>query len=161
MAFIIKASNSDYEAVPTGPQHAVCAFVEDIGVHEGTFQGKAYSRHQLVIVWELAEKMKDGRPFCMSKFYTASLDEKANLRHDLSAWMGKDFTDQELLGFDIETMIGRNCMLNIVEKKKLDGKVTQAIGSIMPAVKGMPAMLPSMDNPPEWIAKKRAESISF
>lgn len=156
-------SNKSYEPIPLGPQQAVCAFVEDIGTHEGSYQGKPIARRQVVICWELAETMTQGegagKPFLVSKFYTLSLNEKATLRHDLNAWRGRDFTEEELKGFDLESIIGVNCMLNMVEHKKQDGSVTQKIGSIMPPMKNMQKIIPVNTKPPAWIQKKREESI--
>jgi hypothetical protein len=167
MAIIAKLSGNggSFEPTPTGPQHAVCAFVEDIGTHEDTYQGRPIQRRQIVICWELSETMtigeNAGKPFMISKFYTLSLNEKANLRHDLEAWRGKAFTEEELAGFDVERLIGVNCMLNVVEKKKQDGNITQTIGSIMPAIKGLPKITPVNEVPPAWIAKKREDSIEW
>jgi hypothetical protein len=160
MAIIAKTSGGgDFEPLPLGVTQAVCVFVEDIGTHESNFSGQVLQKHQIVICWELAEKMADGRPFMISKFYTLSLHEKATLRKDLENWRGKPFTEAELAGFDVETLRGVNCMLNIVEHKKQDGTLTQKIGSIMPMIKGMAKISPVNTEPPAWIAKRRAESL--
>jgi hypothetical protein len=164
MALFAKASNSqDFELVPSGNQQAVCAFVEDIGTHEGSYQGKATLRHQVVICWELSEKMTKGenigKPFMVSKFYTLSLDQKANLRKDLESWRGRAFTDDDLKnGFDIERLKGVNCLLNIIHEKKED-KVRARVASISPVIKGMPMLNVFNAKAPEWISRKRAESI--
>jgi hypothetical protein len=165
MALIAKGSGNggDFETIPTGPQHAVCAFVVDIGTHAGSYQGKPIQRHQCVVCWELSEHMTQGehagKPFMVSKFYTVSLNEKANLRKDLEAWRGKAFTEEELAGFDLEKLIGVNCMLNIVEKHRQDGKTFREVSSIMPAIKGLPKLAVVNTVPPEWVLKRREESI--
>jgi hypothetical protein len=165
MALIATGSNKDYEPTPCGVQQAVCAFVEDIGTQAGTYDGKPTFKHQIVVCWELGAKMKKGdyagRPFMVSKFYTLSLGEKANLRHDLESWRGRQFTEQELNGFDVEKLKGVNCLLNIVEAKKRDGSDTQKIAAIMPVQKGTQPMSPINTTPPEWIAKKRAQSVEI
>jgi len=165
MALIVSedSSSKNYEPLPLGPQQAVCAFVEDIGTHEGSYQGKPIMRRQIVVCWELAEKMTKldniGKPFMCSKFYTMSLNEKSTLRHDLNAWRGKDMSEDELKGFDLKTLIGVNCMLNVVEYTKQDGKQSQKIGSIMPPMKNMIKIEPVNTIAPEWISKKRSESV--
>jgi hypothetical protein len=163
MPIIAKNEGKDFEKIPTGMHQAVCAFVEDIGTHEGSYMGHTISNHQVIVCWELKELMKEGenagRPFMISKFYTLSLYEKANLRKDLESWRGKEFTDDELKGFDIENLIGANCFLNIIEKEKKDGSVRAQIASINPIPSGMEKLFVVNKIPPEWIDKKRSQSI--
>jgi hypothetical protein len=94
----------------------------------------------------------------VSKFYTLSLGDKANLRKDLENWRGKAFSAEELDGFDVQALIGANCMLNIVEYDKRDNTKGQAIGSISKLMKGLPPMVGTRTEAPEWIAKMRADS---
>jgi hypothetical protein len=109
-------------------------------------------------VWELAEKMKDGRPFMLSKSYTLSLHEKASLRKDLESWRGKAFTEAELTGFDLEKLITVNCLLNVAAYKKKNGSEGRKIASISPMMKGMNPIIPINEKPPEWVAKRRDEN---
>jgi hypothetical protein len=159
MAIIAKETKSDFEAVPTGMQQAVCAMVCDIGTHKGEYQGKPNERHQVIIIWELAEKKKEGEwagePFYLTKFYTLSLGKDANLRKDLESWRGKPFTAEELQGFDMEQLIGANCLLNIIEANE-----KAKISAISPLVKGMPKIKQTMTQEPEWIDSKfRSKSL--
>jgi len=162
MAVTARKPKGDFEPIPLGTQQAVCVFVEDIGTHEGNYQGKTYMRHQIVVCWELSENMtkppNEGKPFLVTKFYTLSLGDKANLRKDLENWRGKAFTAEELDGFDVQALIGANCLLNIVEYDKRDGSKGQTIGSISKLMKGMPVIKPTRTEPPEWIARMRSES---
>jgi hypothetical protein len=75
-----------------------------------------------MVSWELLDdpKMQDGRPFSVSQFYTVSLHEKSKLRADLEAWRGRKFTAAELEGFDLSTVLGAYCMLQVVHSE--DGK---------------------------------------
>lgn len=155
---IIAKEEKTYEAIPTGTQQAVCAMVCDIGTHIGDYQGKQIKRRQVVVIWQLDEKKKEGdfagEPFQVSKFYTLSLDQKANLRKDLESWRGRPFTAEELQGFDLENLIGANCMLNLIEEKE---KVK--ISAIMPLYKGMAKIKQTLTEEPEWIEKFRAKSL--
>jgi len=166
MPIIAKSSGEgSFELAPTGNQQAVCVFVEDIGTHEGNYQGKITRRRQVVICWELDEKMTEGdnagKPFMLSKFYTLSLSEKSNLRHDLQSWRGKAFTEEELSGFDLENLKGANCLLNVIPYNKIDGSEGRKIGAISPLIKNMQKIFPINTIPPEWISKKRSESLDF
>ena len=155
---IIAKEEKTYEAIPTGLQQAVCSIVCDIGTHVGEYQGKQIKRRQIVVIWELDEKKTEGQfagePFQISKFYTLSLDQKANLRKDLESWRGRPFTADELMGFDLEQLIGANCFLNIIE----DGGKTK-ISAITPIPKNMPKIKQVLHGEPEWIGKFRAKSL--
>jgi len=162
----IMANNNkdgDFEKTPLGNQQGVCAFVEDIGTHVSEYLGNEIIKHQIVVCWELKELMTEGdyegKPFMISNFYTLSLSEKANLRKDLESWRGKAFTPDELEGFDVEKLIGANCLLNIIEHKKMDGSKFAKIASISPLIEGMEKLTVVNSDPPEWIDKKRQESM--
>jgi hypothetical protein len=157
MALLVKEENVT-EPIPVGMHQAVCAMVCDIGTHKGEYQGKQTLRHQAVIIWELDEKKTIGQfageRFQASKFYTLSLDEKANLRKDLQSWRGQAFTPEELKGFDIERLVGVNCFLNVIHE---DGKAK--ITAITPLAKGMPKIKQTLTKEPEWVGKMRAKSL--
>ena len=121
--------NSSYEQPPVGTHIARCVRMIDIGTQRGEYQGKATSRRQIILAWELplelmSEGEAAGKPFLTSKFFTASLNDKATLRHDLANWRGRDFTPEELGGFDSKNLIGKTCMLSITLSDKQKAKVT-------------------------------------
>ena len=138
-------SGGDFEQVEPGSYAAVCYKIVDIGTQEGEYQGVKNSRRQVIIGWELDELMttgeRAGKPFVVSKFYTQSLGEKANLRHDLAGWRGRDFTPDELAGFDAKNILGKSCMLSLTLTDK--GKIKVSGVSKLP--KGMTA--PAQVNP--------------
>jgi hypothetical protein len=153
------------ELCPVGNQQAVCIGAFDIGTQEGSYNGKQNFRLQLIIVWELAEKLTTGdfagKPFQVSKFYTASLGEKANLLKDLQSWRGRPFTAEELAGFEMNNLVGANCLLNIVATKKTDGSDGRQIAAISPLVKGMAKIEPSTTDEPKWIQGQREKSVEW
>tara|TARA_R110002020_G_scaffold49241_1_gene140287 strand:- start:1526 stop:1996 length:471 start_codon:yes stop_codon:yes gene_type:complete len=57
------------------------------------------------------------------KQYTLSLNEKAALYKDLCAWRKKQFTDEELKGFDLTNVLGVTCDIDIGETKTGKSKV--------------------------------------
>lgn len=120
---------NDFEQAPTGTHIARCVKLIDIGTQRGEYQGKATVRRQCVIGWELPTELMTegdaaGKPFTVSKFYTASLGEKANLRKDLAQWRGRDFTEQELAGFDSKNILGKPCLVSITPNDKGKARVT-------------------------------------
>ena len=132
MSLIAKSSgNGDFELTPEGAYIARCIKVIDMGTQTRTGQFGTKSKHEVMISWELLDqevKMKDGKPFAASKFYTVSLAEKANLRKDLEAWRGKKFTQEELDGFDLKNILGTYCYVQVVHSE--DGQYAN-INSIM------------------------------
>ena len=117
---------SEFEQPPVGTHVAICYRVIDLGTQKGEYKGEVVIRRQCIIGWELTNELMTrgdaiGKPFSVAKFYTASLHEKANLRRDLQNWRGKDFTPEELKGFDAKNILGKACMLSLTPND--DGKV--------------------------------------
>lgn len=123
----------EFENPQPGTYSAVCYRLIDLGTQTSEYQGRSSSRRQVLLSWEIDEAMSDGRPFSVSKFYTASLSEKANLRHDLAAWRGRDFTPDELAGFDLKTILGKPCMVTLT--KTDTGKIK--VAAVAKIAKGM------------------------
>ena len=132
MSLTVKATGGgDFELTPEGAYIARCIKVIDLGTQTTTGQYGTKSQKKVMVTWELLDndvKMKDGKPFAASQFYTASLHEKSQLRKDLEAWRGKKFTDEELAGFDLNNVLGTYCYLQVVHSA--DGQYAN-INSIM------------------------------
>jgi hypothetical protein len=125
-------------------------------VHLGTVEenilGTVKKLNKVRVTWELPTELKvfkeekGEQPCVISKEFTLSLHEKATLRNFLKNWRGKDFTDEEAKSFDIETLVGAPCMLNITHKPKKDGSGVYAeIGSVSAMPKGF--VCPEQINP--------------
>ncbi len=138
MAIIAKSGGGgNFKPAPTGVHTAVCVDVVDLGMKPTPWGDK----HKIRVVWQIEELMDNGKPFLVSKPYTLSLNEKANLRKDLESWRGRPFTEQESDGFDVEAVIGKNCLLNV--QQKVSGENTYAnVMGVMPLKKGMQAIVP-------------------
>jgi hypothetical protein len=93
------------------------------------------------VVWQLTETRDDGKRHLVFKRYTLSLNEKASLRHDLESWRGKPFTFEELAGFDVEKLIGANCLVNVQHKVGTERTFANVV-SVMPLIKGMVKIAP-------------------
>jgi hypothetical protein len=159
MSVIAKAGGGgDYTPPPTGVHPALCVDVVDLGMQKTPFKdektGEPKIVHQIQIYWQLHPeddegnvlKRDDGLPFLATKFYTLSLHEKANLRQDLDNWRGKPFTEEQLEeGFDVEKLIGAQCQLTLVEKKKKNGDTFVAVAGVAPKHRRDPEIDPSPD----------------
>ena len=174
-------SGAEIEPIPAGVYVAVCYGLLDLGtIHNPTFGNDA---HKVLIQWEVpdvrGEFERDGQkvnlPRAISKRYTLSLSEKANLRKDLESWRGRKFTGQELAGFDLKAVLGTACQLQIVHETNKEGRTFATIAAIMALPKGTPR--PKPENPlaffsfeeagekptlpaglPEWVANIITES---
>ncbi len=117
MALTNSENKGSFEELSEGKHNAVCYRIIDIGTHMELKFGSTTEyekKHTVIFFWEtLDEKMEDGRPFAVSKTYTASLFEAATLRKDLENWRDKSFTEEELKGFDIENLIGCTAKIEV------------------------------------------------
>jgi len=159
MAFIVN-SDSNYEQPTVGMHQAVCVFVEDIGTQITDFGGHKEQKHQMVMCFEIDQKLTQGdyagKPFMVSKFYTVSLHVKSTLSKDLQSWFGKAIPEEtRKTGFDLETLIGKNCMLNLTETNT--GRIK--IDAITPPMANMAPMKPVCTVAPAWISKMREKSL--
>lgn len=117
----------DFKQAPEGNHVARCIGIVDIGTHHGEYQGTPTVRNQVIVRWELPFETEvfEGveKPLIVSKFYTNSLSEKANLRKDLESWRAKAFTNEELLKFDLMKILGTPCTVSVVHNEKGKAKV--------------------------------------
>jgi hypothetical protein len=142
MAIIATAgSGTNYTPAPAGVHQAVCVDVIDKGMVEtkGFDGGAPKKKHMISVAWQINEPRDDGKRHVIYRRYTLSLNEKASLRRDLESWRGRPFTREEEMGFDVEKLIGANCLLNVTHKQAGDRTYANVV-SIMPLVKGMPKM---------------------
>lgn len=159
----------EYQRVPTGATVGICYGVIDVGLQETSYQGQKKLKPQVIVLWETPnELMTDGRPFGVSKVYTASMGEISNLRKDIQSWRGSAMTEEQANNFDLTSVLGHACLLNITEAKSGEKTYTN-VTSVMPVIKGM-AIPPisnvlvsyDMDAPdraayerlPDWIKRK-------
>lgn len=128
----------DYAPVEQGLHHAICVGVYDLGTHLQERWGKRI--REVLLMWEFPELrmeyerdgMSSEMPRILSKRYTHSLHEKSNLRKDLETWRGRNFTDEELAGFDLYKLLGANCQIQVTHSEKNNlGKVYANVAAIV------------------------------
>jgi len=161
--------------IPAGTHVARCYGIIDLGTQYSEKFGNW--SHKVQFQWELPnESMDDGRPLAISKKYTISLNEKANLRHDLESWLGRSITPQEEKeGFALGSMLGAPCLLSVIHADS-NGKTYANIAGVMSVPKG--TTVPDQSNPavsydvengrdavytklPDWIKNIIEESKEF
>lgn len=135
---ITASAGAKFEVCPAGSYAAVCCDVVDMGIVKSTYSGKEKKQHKIRIGWQVTETKSDGSPFIVWKRYTLSLHEKSALRKDLEPWRGRPFTEEELQGWDVESVLNAPCMISVVQNAA-NGNVYANVSGIMRLPKGMEA----------------------
>lgn len=139
---------------PDGLQPAVCCDVVDQGEEYDERYGK--TKHNISIHFLLHELMpaqwqhpKTGdiaevpehlvdEPFMATRWFNNTLAEKGHLRPFLESWRNKDFTAEELSGFNVVKVIGAPTLLQLRYKQKSNGEWRTEIVNALPLPEGYP-----------------------
>ena len=172
-----KKAGSSIPPVDGGTYIAVCVGIIDIG-EQLNEQFKKYADNVLIL-WELPSETVeiDGeqKPRWLSKSFTVSLNEKSKLYQYLNTWLGRKLTDAELEGFDLTTLIGRGCFIQVQVEEKENGLYNSITGVMAPPA-GIP--IPSavseklifnmetwddavFEKLPEWMQNKIKRSTQY
>ena len=143
MSLTVSGTAANYDPIPEGTHLAVCNMLVDIGIQ---FSERFNNRNEKVIIgWELPDvkiDLSDGpHSRSITQTYTSSINEGSNLRNDLAAWRGRDFTKQELDAFNLRNILGTSCLINVVHKQS-NGKTYANIQSVMPLPQGQRSLRP-------------------
>ncbi len=162
------------EQVEQGNHHGVCVAVIDLGTQFNAVFNKAQPK--IMITWELPDfpfesDQSDLQYRLISKEYTVSLHEKANLCIDLVSWRGRSFTEQELEGFNIKNILGANCLVNVVHNQKgyanvaavakLPKSMTSKVGTYQLIYDMDEGIAHIPEGVPDWIKKKIEASEEY
>jgi hypothetical protein len=167
-------SESKFAKLPLpepGTTQAVCCAVWDLGLQKSSYMGEEKIQHKIIVAWEIAEKINvpeseyNGKPYMLTRKYTLSLGDKANLRKDLESWRGKPFSTEELqTGIDLEKLYGVNCLLGIKHEADRNdaSKVYANVTAILPLQKGTEKIVPLRtreEPPPKWVLEKIQQAL--
>ena len=145
------ANSTDFKPVDAGTYVARCYSMVHIGTIEQEYMGEIKEQNKVRISWELPTELKvfkeekGEQPQSVSKEFTLSMHEKANLRKFLESWRGKGFSEEEAKKFDVTKLLGKACMISIIHKTSKQGKLYAEISSISTLPKGMDC--PAQINP--------------
>jgi hypothetical protein len=133
-------SSANKQIAPEGTHVARCYQIIDKGT---TFDEKWQNRKRKIqFMFELPMELavfneeKGEQPFYVKTVFNLSMGEKASLRKFIESWFGKKMTDKQAADFEIFTLIGAACMINVVHNGKED-RTYANIMSISPMPKGM------------------------
>lgn len=152
---IARASEGrSFTPVPSGSHLARCYRIIDLGTQKTEWAGQVKLLQKVMFQFEVHSEDDEGNPLVtskgepmsISKNYTLSLGDKSQLRADLEAWRSKEFTRDELRGFELKNVLGAWCMLTVTRATGKDGKDYTNISGISPVPKAMKASLPEPHN---------------
>jgi hypothetical protein len=165
---MINATNDSKprELIPSGNYVGRCYSMIHIGTVTEEVLGQPKTLNKVRITWELPTELrvfdqaKGEQPMVISKEFTLSMHEKANLRKDLESWRGKQFTEEQAKSFDITRLLGVPCMLNIIHKVSKTGVPYVTISNISSIPKGLEC--PKLVNPLyEWNFEDHWDEIAL
>jgi hypothetical protein len=134
------SGGGSFTPVAAGMHLARCYRIVDLGTQKSEYQGQVKHLQKVMIQFEVhgeddsgkALVTAKGEPMSISKNFTLSLAEKATLRKDLQAWRGRDFTADELRGFELKNVLGAWAMITAAKSVGNNGKDYTNIVSINP-----------------------------
>lgn len=137
---------TDYPECPAGAWAGRCVDVVYRGKQENKFDPTKppqhkISLHLMVEAYNEEEdtpaRRTDGKRFVLSAWFTRSMHAKASLRKTLAAWRGKDFDDEQAETFNLNDLVGKDCLVNVKIVKGKDGEPKAVIDSIGRLPRGM------------------------
>ena len=140
MSFYVESNQErQFKNVPAGSHLGRCYRIVDLGSQKVEYMGETKVQRKIMLSWELFGQddegadlvTDDGKPMAIFKNYTLSWSENANLRKDLQSWRNKPWTDAEARRFDLKTIIGAYCMLNVIHRE-VNGKTYANVDTIGP-----------------------------
>ena len=153
----------------------ICMGVIDLGDQYSELFKKYSNKIQFVFEFPTETVEVEGKqePRQLSKEFTISASKKASLRTFLSAWNGKNYSDEEFAEVELFDQLGKACMVNVVLSE--NGEYSN-IESVMPLIKGMPVPeshtehirwdMDAWDDEvfgklPEWVQEKIEKSTQY
>ena len=143
MAILQQSSNGNgpisgwpIEPINAGQYLAVCLDVKDsFGIQRPAYEDP--TRIETLDVCRFLFGTQDGQMVQTGEM-KISAHEKSKLVGVLTSWLGSN----PGAGFDTESLRGKGCMINIIQKTSQKGTVYSDITSITPVMAGMEAQVP-------------------
>lgn len=122
---------------------------------KGPNKGKFVQKEEVKLIFELVntnhvfDEAKGKQPFILSKTFTFSTNEKANMRKFFESWKGKKYTEDDIAKFDMmnwfNSQFAGECVVAHETSKK--GKAFAVIHSVMALDKEERTKVKKLRNP--------------
>ena len=153
MSLIARSTGAkDFQKVSQGNHIARCVRVVDFGTQVYTYNNETKSALKVQISFEIpGERIEingEDLPSMLSYEATNSLHENSNLRPMLESWRGRNFTTEELEGFELKKLLGVSAMITVMHVENKKGKVFAKIVAIADAkIGGKKVDCPPQESP--------------
>lgn len=141
------SNQTEFEILSQGTHRAVCSQIVGLGMQESEWNGQITEKQKLKlrfevpderVEWETSEGENKEGPKIIWMTCTFSMHENARLRKLIQSWRGNKMTDKEAYEFDVDVLLGKACLINVVHNE-YQGKTYANIESASPLMKGMDA----------------------
>ena len=143
MSLIIKKKESvEIPPLKAGTYPAACVYIIDIGTQHNQYYNKMEQKVIIGIEFPTKTVNIDGqeKPRWISREFTLSLNDKANLKALIETWLGRSITDKEKEeGFDLKSLLGEPGIATVAVDTGKDGKQYNRLVSMVPMMEGMAA----------------------
>jgi len=130
-----KKEQKDFEIPADGLYQAVLADVIDLGNLPTNYGEK----HRVRFIFILPDTDSEGRPFRLMQQMTLSLHEKSIMFKAVRRLLGKDPGES----LDLETLIGKQCQLDVIQNEGAEGKMYANIATILAPIKNQAVGIPA------------------
>lgn len=160
----MKAPVQTRTLAPAGTFPARVYSIIYMGTIKGEYKGTPTESYKVRLSWELPTKtrvFKEGepaKPFSVSKELTLSMGSKSSLRPLVEGMLGVSFTDDDAKSFDIDDLLGKECLLSLAHRESPNGKYV-AINSTAQLPEGMTC--PPAVNKPKILSYDRFDKEYF
>ena len=132
MKISARNQGGNFTPAPAGTTQGVLVDIIDLGKRPDRFN-PGEEVHQMQLAFQLEDEMDNGEPFVVRTFpLRASLNPKSKLFQTITAMRGK-ITDEELDeegDFDLDSLIGTNCLVTVEQTEKEGGKIYANVTSV-------------------------------
>lgn len=155
-----KASDAKFKTHPEGQYVAQCVDAIDLGERVEEFAGKPKKlAHKCALVFRTGEKNEDTGEFIdISREFTVSMGELANLRKFLEQWRGKPYSAEQIsAGVPLHKLAGNHGLLSVAHRTSGGGRTYANITACVSVPKQMgnlPAFLAAYVRADYWQERK-------
>lgn len=154
-------TGEDFKPHPEGGFAVVCVDVIDLGEQVHVYKGKTKVNPRVALAFVSGERREDGELFVITKEFTNSDYETANLRVLLEQWRGKPYTQEQLDegdGLPLHLLAGQAGYMTVAhgQSKANPGRTYAGIQSLIPLPKGLtPPVVDKYERAEYWAEKKK------
>lgn len=150
-----EGGDSTFTPHPEGQFAAACVDVIDMGWRVNEWQGEEKLVYKLALVFVTDT---DADTNTVSMEFTASMGEKANLRHFLESWRGRSYKPEQIAqGIPVDKLAGQGALLSVEHKVSRKGRTYARIRSIAPLPQTMQPPVANGYTRPDFWAERKAE----